>query len=160
MKSWTRKGNVLFTIAELVIAAVVIFLFINGAVDVATSTASQRHFLANDIATTMNAIHAVPGDVEYMYSQENFQKYKLTIQTGIVKVSDTSASVMGETVQAIASYPGAEKESSSVIAFAPEIKFVKTKGIIELQTQPEYQLHEEQPPDIATSHASCSGDCI
>jgi len=160
MKTWARKGNVLFTIAELVIAAVVVFLFINGALNVATGTASQRNFLANDIATTMSTLHSVPGDATYTYEQESLQKYKFTIQTGLVKVSEPEASVMGEAVQTIAAYPGAEKEMmSTVIVFAPNLQLVKTGKLVHVQSSPEYQMQEEQAPDIATSRATCSGDC-
>lgn len=164
MKQLHTKGMVLFTAMELVIVALAFFIIINAAVNVRENITPERAQLANDVAATMTAIQSVPGMVEYHYDDARMSKYDLVVQDGIVKVIQPGASVLGERVQAVASYPAIlSTPTSGILRQPPKVTISKSADGIELAAQGQVAA-QQQPspsalPDAATAQASCIGDC-
>lgn len=85
-----RGQRALYTTAELLIGALLLGLFVYRAVDLGTNAGEQKTYLANDLALTADALHAITGNIVYDY-RENVQPYVFDIGDGIVRVATPAA---------------------------------------------------------------------
>ena len=87
-ESTTRE--VWFLIIGLVLAALVSVTFLQKAADDLKGITLEKNYIARDIALTLDAIFASPGDVEYDYSLKTY-KFPIESKAGVVLVKKTVA---------------------------------------------------------------------
>ncbi len=62
-----------FILIGLILAGIVVLGSLQKTVDDVNGTTLEKNYIARDIALTLDAVYAAPGDIEYTYSMKNYK---------------------------------------------------------------------------------------